>query len=171
MSLLLSSNINIARSSIFEANIIRLFLQTLTVILHRLGPNAIQLESVMRETLSLLVALHNTPSLALDAVVLPALLQLLLTTLDSNAEAGRSAEERLVTEFGAMMAELTRWAGGLAEGGASVPVLDDGDEGMGMPWMVLVAGIQVRWHEVGRKFKAGCWGWWVGTWMVSRIEC
>ena len=151
MTLLLSSNISIATSSIFEGNIIRLFLQTLTIILHCLGPNAMQLESVTRETLSLLVALHNTPSLALDAVVLPALLQLLLTTLDLNVEAGRTAEERLVTDFGAMMAELTRWAGALADGGVSVPVVEG--EGMGMPWTVLVAGIQVRWHEVGRKFQ------------------
>ena len=151
MSLLLSSNVNIARSSIFEANIIRLFLQTLTIIIHCLGPNAIQLESVTRETLSLIVALHNIPSLALDAVVLPALLQLLLTTLDLSVEAGRTAEERLVTEFGLTMAELIRWAGGLTDGGVSVPIVEG--EGTGMPWTVLVAGIQVRWHEVGRKFQ------------------
>ncbi len=151
MSLLLSSNVNIVNSSIFESNIIRLFLQTLSIILHCLGPNAMQLESVTRETLSLLVALHNTPNLALDAVVLPALLQLLLTTLDLNVEAGRSAEERLVTEFGGMMADLIRWAGGLAEGVVKVPVVEG--EGMGMPWTVLVAGIQVKWHAVGRKFQ------------------
>jgi telomere length regulation protein len=151
MSLLLTSSVNTTRSVIFEANIIRLFLQTLTIILHSLGPNAVQLETVTRETLLLLVALHNTPTLAYDAVLLPALLQLLLTTLDLNVEAGRTAEERFVTDFGVMMAELITWAGGLAEGGISVPVLEG--EGLGMPWTVLVAGIQVKWHEVGRKFQ------------------
>ena len=155
MSLLLSSNINISRSSIFEPNIVRLFLQTLTIVLHCLGPNAMQLRDVTRETLLFLVALHNTPALALDAVVLPAFLQLLLTTLDLNVEAGSTAEERLVTEFGEMMAELVRWAGGLVDGNASVPVLESegSSMGIGMPWTVLVAGIQVKWHEVGRKFQ------------------
>ena len=154
MSLLLSSNINVSRSTIFEPHIIRLFLQTLTIIIHCLGPNATQLESVTRETLLLLVPLHNTPSLAYDPVVLPALLQLLLTLLDMNVEAGSTAEQRLVTDFGPMLADIISWAGTLGDD-ANVPVLEkDGAEmGMSMPWTVLVAGIQVKWHEIGRKFQ------------------
>ena len=113
-----------------------------------------QLGDITRETISLLVALHNTPRLAYDAVVLPALLQLLLTTVDINIEAGGIAEERLVTEFGANLSELIKWAGGLEEN-MSVPVMENEQAlGGGMPWNVIVAGIQVKWHEVGRKYQA-----------------
>ena len=101
--------------------------------------------------MNLLTALHHVVKLACDPVVLPALLQLLLTTLDLNVEAGRTAEERLVTEFGPALAELVKWAGEL-ERVVSVPVAEG--EGMdGMPWNVIAAGIQVKWHEVGKKFQ------------------
>jgi telomere length regulation protein len=158
MSLLLSSNVNFGRSSMFEANVVRLFIQTLTIILHCLGPNAVQLEGVTRETLDLLMSLHNIPMLGYDPVVLPALLQLLLTTLDLNVAAGRSAEERLVTDFGNTLAELISWAGGIEENRVSIPIVEEGEEGMGMPWTVILAGIQVKWHEVGRKFQGRMMG-------------
>ena len=100
----------------------------------------------------LLTALHNIPKLACDAVVLPSLLQLLLTTMDINIESGGVGEGRLVTEFGAMVAELVRWAGELEKGhGVAVPVISE--EAGGMPWNVIVAGVQVKWHEVGRKYQ------------------
>jgi telomere length regulation protein len=164
MNLLLTSTPNsVTRSTLFEANIMRLFLQTLTVILHCLGPNAVQLADVTRETLGLLGTLHNVVALAYDPVVLPAMCQLLLTTLDLNISAGTVAEERLVTEFGPAMAELVRWTGDLADGGGvSVPVAEEGDgeavDGVGLPWTLLVAGIQVRWREVGRKFQGRMMG-------------
>jgi telomere length regulation protein len=164
MNLLLTSAPNsVTRSTLFEANIVRLFLQTLTVILHCLGPNAVQLVDVTRETLGLLGTLHNIVALAYDPVVLPAMCQLLLTILDLNISAGTVAEERLVTEFGPAMAELVRWTGDLADGGGvSVPVAGEGDgenvDGVGLPWTLLVAGIQVRWGEVGRKFQGRMMG-------------
>jgi telomere length regulation protein len=164
MNLLLASFSNSLRSTLFEPNIVRLFLQTSTVILHCLGPNAMQLNDVTRETLGLLSTLHNTVTLAYDPVVLPAMCQLLLTTLDLNVSAGTVAEERLVTEFGPALAELVRWTSDLADGrgGVSVPVAAYGEgeavDGTGLPWTLLVAGIQVKWGEVGRKFQGRMMG-------------
>ncbi|RMD39429.1 hypothetical protein DV735_g5704, partial [Chaetothyriales sp. CBS 134920] len=133
---------------------------TLTIVLVCLGPHALSLPETTRETLLLLTALHNIPRLALDPVVLPALLQLLLTTLDLNMSAGSVAEERLVTEFGSMMAELIHWSARLADDDsarAPVVVIDnqhrDGDDGAAMSWTILVAGLQVKWHQVGNKYQ------------------
>lgn len=151
MSLICASNADLGRTNIFEPHIIRLFLQTLTIVFFCLGPNALQLFEVSRESLLLLTALHNIPKLACDPVVLPALLQLLLTTMDLNIEAGAVGEERLLTEFGPMLAELINWAGEL-EKVISVPVATVNDV-PGMPWTVIVAGIQVKWHEIGRKYQ------------------
>jgi telomere length regulation protein len=87
-------------------------------------------------------------------------LQLLLTVLDLNVEAGSTAEERLVTDFGPMLSELTSWLSGL---GKTVTVPEVEDEIGTMPWPVLVAGIQVKWHEVGRKFQGRMLGLMAGT--------
>ena len=57
-----------------------------------------------------------------------------------------------MTEFGNMIAELVAWAGNLGNV-VNVPEMGQGEMGMGMPWTVLVAGVQVKWHEVGRKFQ------------------
>lgn len=151
MSLLLSSRPNTNATTLFEPHILRLFLQTLTILFTTLGPNALQLHTVTRETLILLTNLHAVTVLSTDAAILPALLQLLLTTLDLNVAAGLVAEENLVTEFGTMVAELVAWAGNLSNV-VNVPTAEK-SEGMGMAWTVLVAGVQVKWHEVGRKFQ------------------
>ena len=150
MTLLLSSRPNTNATTLFEPHILRLFLQTLTIVLTTLGPHALQLQTVTRETLLLLTSLHVTTKLSTDAVVLPALLQLLLTALDLNVAAGTVAEEQLVTDFGNTISELVAWAGNL---GNLVSVPETGQEEGGMPWTVLVAGVQVKWHEVGRKFQ------------------
>ena len=150
MTLLLSSRPNTNATTLFEPHILRLFLQTLTIVLTTLGPHALQLQMVTRETLLLLTSLHVVTKLSTDAVVLPALLQLLLTALDLNVAAGTVAEEQLVTDFGNMISELVAWAGNL---GDVVSVPETGKDEGGMPWTVLVAGVQVKWHEVGRKFQ------------------
>jgi telomere length regulation protein len=150
MSLLLTSRPNANATTLFEPHILRLFLQTMTILLTTLGPHALQLYTVTRETLLLLKGLHVVTKLSTDAMVLPALLQLLLTVLDINVVAGTVAEEHLVTEFGNMVSELVIWAGNL---GNVISVPETGREDGGMPWTVLVAGIQVKWHEVGRKFQ------------------
>jgi telomere length regulation protein len=152
MSLLLSSRPNTNTTTLFEPHILRLFLQTLTIVLTTLGPHALQLYTVTRETLLLLTSLHMMVRLSTDAVVLPALLQLLLSVLDLNVAAGAVSEEHLVTEFGSMIAELVAWAGNLGNV-VNVPEMGQEEMGMGMPWTVLVAGVQVKWHEVGRKFQ------------------
>lgn len=155
-TLLFSSLANapyLTNSTLLHPSMVKLSIQTLIVIISTLGPNAVQLESVTRESLLLLMAIHTTPALTRDPIVLPAVLHLLLTLLDLNIEAGTTSEERLVTDFGSMIAELTSWAATLGEQ-ESIPEVH-GEEGLGMPmpWPVLVAGIQVKWQEVGRKFQ------------------
>lgn len=135
-----------------------LTLQTLTLLLHTLGPSsgAPHLHPCTHETLLLLTAIHTLPpDTSLDPLVLPAILQLLLTLLEVNVAAGGVAEERLVTEFGEGCAELVRWVGGLEGVGVARPGVEEGgEEGRGgMPWTVLAAGIQVKWMEIGRKFQ------------------
>ena len=151
MSLLLGSRPNTNTTTLFEPHILRLFLQTLTILFTTLGPHALQLPIVTRETLILLTNLHVINTLSTDAAVLPALLQLLLTTLDLNVSAGTVGEEKLVTEFGETISELVAWAGNLSNV-IAIPAIEK-SEGMGIAWTVLVAGIQVKWHEVGRKFQ------------------
>ena len=146
MSLLLSSRPK-TNTSILESSILRLFLQTLTILFTTIGPHAFQLPAITRETLLLLTSLHIIGALSTDAAVLPVLLQLLLTVLDVNISAGPVAEERLVTDFGNMIGELTAWAGSLSNV-VRVPEADDG-----LAWTVLAAGCQVKWHEVTRKFQ------------------
>jgi telomere length regulation protein len=149
MTLLLSAHTNFLNSTIFDPHIMKLFLQSLTILLTSLGPYAVQLSTVTRETLNLLVSLHNITKLSLDPVILPPLLQLLLTCLQVNIEAGTVAEERLVTDYGTMVAELVTWAGNISNV-VSVPVGNSSD---GMSWTILAAGCQVKWHEVGQKFQ------------------
>lgn len=151
----------LANSTLLHPSLLKLSLQTLTIVISTLGPHALQLPVVTRETLILLTQLHSIASLAHDPIILPTTLQLLLTILDLNIEAGNTAEERLVTEFGTMIAELISWSGGLGEQ-VSIPEVDASDSGE-MPWSVLVAGIQVKWQEVGRKFQGRMLGLVAGT--------
>jgi len=159
MSLLLSSPTTSTNNQIFTPHILHLFISTLTILLSTIGPHALSLSTLTRETLLLLLSLHNHSHLCLDPVVLPSVLQLLLTTLDLNIEAGAVAEERLVSDHGTSVAELVAWAAGLGNV-VAVPVTEE--KGQGMPWPVLVAGIQVKWHEVGRKFQGRMLGLTVG---------
>jgi telomere length regulation protein len=147
LSLLFSSRPQISRSTLFEPHIFKLFLQTLAILMNTLGPHASQLNTITRETLLVLTQLHNTSTLSLDPAILPPMLQLLLSILDLNIEAGVVAEERLVTDFGQTIAELMAWVAGLQN--MSIPT----QEGEGMPWNVIAAGCQVKWQEVGRKFQ------------------
>ena len=156
MSLLLSSRPHISRSTLFEPYIFKLFLQTLAILMNTLGPHASQLNTITRETLLLVTLLHNTSTLSLDPTILPPMLQLLLSILDLNIEAGIVTEERLVTDFGQTIAELMAWIGGLQN--MSIPT----QEGEGMPWNVIAAGCQVKWQEVGRKFQGRMVGLMVG---------
>ena len=149
----LSSSPYLANSTLLQPSLLKLSLQTLIILLVTIGPNALQLASLTRESLLLLTTIHTLPSLAHDPIILPPILHLFLTLLDLNVEAGTTAEERLVTEFGAMIAELASWAAGLGDRVSVPEVGDDPGLGMAIPWPVLVAGIQVKWQEVGRKFQ------------------
>jgi telomere length regulation protein len=154
----LSASPYLANSTLVHPSLLKLSLQTLTILLATIGPNALQLPTLTRESLLLLTALHTVPTLAHDPIILPPILHLLLTLLDLNVEAGATAEERLVTDFGPMVAELVSWAAGLGERVSIPEVHDDPGLGMAMPWPVLVAGIQVKWQEVGRKFQGRMFG-------------
>ncbi|EXJ88295.1 hypothetical protein A1O1_05225 [Capronia coronata CBS 617.96] len=159
----LSTTPYLANSTLLHPSLLKLSLQTLVVLISTIGPNALQLPMLTRESLLLLTELHTIPSLAHDPIILPPALHLLLTLLDLSVEAGPTAEERLVTDFGHMLAELVSWAAGLAE---RVPITEvDADPGLGMamPWTVLVAGIQVKWQEIGRKFQGRMLGLMAGT--------
>ena len=150
MTMLLSSNAtSIQNSTILHPHLVKVFLQTLTICLSCLGPHALQLRDATREIFTLLLTLHSMTTLSLDAAILPALLQLLLTTLDLNIESGPVGEEHLVTDFGNQIAELVVWASKIGDN-VSVPV-DDTDRNM--PWPIIAAGCQVKWQEVGRKFQ------------------
>lgn len=147
--------------------LLRLTLQTLTLLLSTLGPHNLHSQQsksadLTRETLLLLITLHTLPpEISLDPAVLPATLQLFLTLMELNTAGGGDgksaqtmavAEERLVTEYGEWMAELVRWVGGLGDIVAEPPVQEEAKAGA-LLWTVLAAGIQVKWHEVGRKFQ------------------
>jgi telomere length regulation protein len=149
----LTSSPYLANSTLLHPSLLKGNIQTLIILLATIGPNALQLATLTRESLLLLTTLHTVPSLAHDPIILPPILHLLLTLLDLNIEAGTTAEERLVTDFGAMVAELASWAASLGDRISIPEVHDDPGLGMAMPWPVLVAGIQVKWQEVGRKFQ------------------
>jgi telomere length regulation protein len=135
--------------NILEPTLLRIYLQTLVVVLHALGPNAVQLRDCIRETLIVVQTLSNMPALACEPAVLPAMLHLLLVLLDMGVEAGASMEEALVTEFGQSLMGIIEWVNGLDRkmgNGAGVEVA-------GMDWNVLAAAGLVKWQEIGRKFQ------------------
>ena len=144
-------------TSLLDPSILRLTLQTLTIILSTLGPHAASLNELTRETLLLLTSMHNA-TVSCDPYVLPTLLNLFLLILDLNISAGAIAEERLVTDFGKEVSELVTWASDLGTY-VSIPEnaggsAEEGDDSDGeMPWTVVAAGIQVKWAEIGRKFQ------------------
>ncbi|EXJ74181.1 uncharacterized protein A1O5_02475 [Cladophialophora psammophila CBS 110553] len=153
----------LANSTLLHPSLLKLSLQTLIILISTIGPNALQLSDLTRESLLMLTTLHTLPSLAHDPIILPPILHLILALLDLNIEAGKISEERLVTDFGPMIAELVSWTSSLGDR-VSIPEVD-GDPGLGMamPWPVLVAGIQVKWQEVGRKFQGRMLGLMAGT--------
>lgn len=159
----LSTTPYLANITLLHPSLLKLNLQTLIVLISTIGPNALQLSTLTRESLLLLTELHTIPSLVHDPIILPPTLHLLLTLLDLNVEAGATAEERLVTDFGSMVAELVSWAAGLGDRTSVTQVDADPALGMAMPWPVLVAGIQVKWQEVGRKFQGRMLGLMAGT--------
>lgn len=156
-------------SSLLHTSIVTLHLQTLTLLLHTLGPTGLSppanCASITHETLSLLASLHNIPRFCFDGVVLPAMLGLFLALIDITSEIGVSAQERLLADpFGNTVAELVKWIGGLESGGRAPAPAKDGDvaSGNSMPWTVIAAGIQVRWYEMGRKFQSRMLGFDLG---------
>lgn len=143
---------------ILHPSALTLHLQTLTLVLHTLGPTGLgapqAFSSLTHETLLLLSSLTRT-QLSLDGIVLPALLGLFLALVDITVEIGVVAQERLLgDEFGGVLSELVKWVSALEDSGAPPPTSnEDGRGGGGTAWTVLAAGIQVRWMEIGRRFQ------------------
>lgn len=153
MSLLLSHTMGgrLPNTTILHTSTLRLFIQTLTLVLHTLGPSASpHLPTLTHEILILLLNLHTIPNLSTDPAILPALLHLLLALLDITIEAGVTAQERLITDHGSQVAELINWSNSLGDK-ISVPDAETADSGVA--WSVLAAGIQVKWFEMGRRFQ------------------
>lgn len=152
------SSSNLA-SLILHPTTLSLHIQTLTLLLHTLGPTGLSTPtvyfSITHETLLLLTYLSRS-TLALDGIVLPTLLGLLLALVDLTVEIGVVAMERLIgAEFGGQVAELVRWVAGLEDRNDVPPPSNaDENEARGMPWTVLAAGIQVRWMEIGKRFQS-----------------
>ena len=161
LALVLSSTA-VGRSNIFESNIVRLYLQTLVVVLNALGPNALYslLGECSRQAIEVLIALQTrVVRLALDPVVLPAMMLLLLSVLEINIENGRSREERLLAEDvgGEGLVRLVLWVGELLERKDNMAEAGEG-EGGGMAWHVLAAGVMVRWSEVRGRWQGRVMG-------------
>lgn len=145
-------------TTLIDPTILTLHLQTLTLLLHTLGPTGLSLpniySSIVHEVLTLLLALHHH-KVVYDAIVLPATLGLFLALIDITTEIGVSAQERLLADpFEMQVSELVAWTSSLENSGVAPPsTKEDGRGGEGMAWTVLAAGIQVRWYEMGRKFQ------------------
>jgi telomere length regulation protein len=139
------------QSPILTPHPLSLLLRTIYLLLHTLGPSTPSHPTLTRETLSLLLTLHNHP-IALDPMVLPCILSLLLCILDLNTSTSTS-EARLVTNTGAQVSELISWISNLQSQSSHIPTISDPSTGNTMPWTALAAGCQVKWQEVGRKFQ------------------
>lgn len=144
----------LGRSSLFDPSIIRLFLQTLLVILNALGPNAMHdlLGEVSREGINLIVALQNRPTLVSEKPVLESVMALLLGILEVNVANGRVGEERLLMDCGEQLAGVVRWVGMVLDQGGSGEEASGGG-GEGLAWNVLAAGVMVRWQEIAERWQ------------------
>jgi telomere length regulation protein len=158
-------------SGLFDPNLVRLFLNTVVVVLNALGPNAMwegTLGEVIRQAVQLLVSLQaKNPRVSMDPAVLPAWMLLLLSVLEVVIANGRAGEERFLGENGEQVAGLVGWVGGLLDqrsgsgGGSEMRVMlgrgDDEEvkeEGQaGMAWNVLAAGVMVRWTEIAGRWQ------------------
>lgn len=141
-------------------HLLRLFLQTLTLILSTLGPHTPSLPNLTQETLTLLLSLHTLP-VSTEPTVLPALLSLFLAVLDLNVASGTSGEERLVTEHATQVMELREWAGEVfdrapvaAKGKGKDAAAASDEEQVKM----LAAGIMVMLGEVLERYQGRLMG-------------
>ncbi|KUL86714.1 hypothetical protein ZTR_03111 [Talaromyces verruculosus] len=144
----------------YSANILRLFLQTVTLILSTLGPHTPTLPTISQESLSLIFALHGT-TVSTEPIVLPALLSLFLAVIDLNVAAGSTAEERLVTDHGVQVIELRDWCNDVfermpatsAKSAQSADKMDETEQ-----TRMLAAGILVKLGEVIERYQGRLMG-------------
>jgi telomere length regulation protein len=146
----------------YSANILRLFLQTVNLIISTLGPHTPALPTISQETLSLIFALHGT-AVSTEPIVLPALLSLFLAVIDLNVAAGSTAEERLVTDHGVQVIELRDWCNDVFERTPATSArsktksdaskMDDTEQ-----TRMLAAGILVKLGEVIERYQGRLMG-------------
>lgn len=143
----------------YSANILRLFLQTVTLIISTLGPHTPALPAISQETLTLILALHGT-AVSTEPIVLPALLSLFLAVIDLNVASGSSAEERLVTEHGVQVMELREWTNDIFErtpkGTTNLQDTSTADDVE--KTRMLAAGILVKLGEVIQRYQGRLMG-------------
>lgn len=144
-------------------NILRLFIQTITLVISTLGPHSPALPTVTQDTLTLILTLHGK-SISTEPIVLPALLSLFLASIDLNTAAGSSAEERLVTDHATQVMELREWTNDVFErtpaasaGTTSSESIDDMQQ-----TRILAAGILVKIGEVIERYQRRLMGVSVG---------
>ncbi|EED13225.1 conserved hypothetical protein [Talaromyces stipitatus ATCC 10500] len=140
----------------YSANILRLFLQTVTLIISTLGPHTPALPTISQETLALIFTLHGT-AVSSEPIVLPALLSLFLAVIDLNIAAGSTAEERLVTDHGVQVIELRDWCNDVFERtpatSSNADKIDDTEQ-----TRMLAAGILVKLGEVIQRYQGRLMG-------------
>ncbi|QGA14327.1 hypothetical protein EYB26_001980 [Talaromyces marneffei] len=143
----------------YSANILRLFLQTVTLIISTLGPYTPALPTISQETISLIFALHGS-AVSTEPIVLPALLSLFLAVIDLNIAAGSTAEERLVTDLGVQVIELRDWCNDVFErmpattaAKSDVSKMDDMEQ-----TRMFAAGILVKLGEVVERYQGRLMG-------------
>ncbi|KAH8705202.1 telomere length regulation protein-domain-containing protein [Talaromyces proteolyticus] len=142
-------------NSFNSPNTLRLFIQTITLVISTLGPHTPVLPNVSQETLTLILALHGKP-ISSEPIILPALLSLLLAVIDLNTAAGSSAEESLVTEHASQVMELREWTNEVFErtpistGNKTSPEeqIDDLQQ-----TRILAAGILVKIGEIVERYQ------------------
>ncbi|KAK2757076.1 telomere binding protein [Arachnomyces sp. PD_36] len=142
---------NASHNPFLTPQLLRLFTQTITLIISTLGPNVPTLPSITHDSLALLLSLHTSP-VATEPAVLPPLLSLFLAVVDLNVSSGSSGEERLVTDFATQVIEIREWVNGVFESAAR----DDEEVRM------LAAGVLVKLGEVMERYQGRLMGMGLG---------
>lgn len=138
----------------------RLFLQTVTLIISTIGPNTPALANITQEVISLIFVLHGN-AVSSDPVVLTALLSLFLALIDLNVAFGSTAEERLVSEHGTEVLELRDWCNDVFERTPATSgrvKSEDGPKYETEQTRMLTAGILVKIGEIVQRYQGRLMG-------------
>jgi telomere length regulation protein len=139
------STTNIASRSDYNPfltpSLLTAFIQTLTLLLHTLGPSSLSNHDVTHECFPILFSIRSLPN-ATEPTVLEALLSAFLAIIDLNAGTSTS-EEMLVSDYAREVTELREWVGGVFE---RTPQSEE-------KVRMLAAGIMVKLGEVAERWE------------------